>query len=195
MWRRRDMLRRMEVKMTFWEEVELVFSEIGWVPAICLILGTILIIVEIFQPGFGFFGISGGILVVIGIIWRIYNSGGGNPVIQFFVLLALVLGTLAIATVIMMIALKKGWLARTGLVNKDTAVSTGQTKGTEDFGDIVGKTGVTLCALRPSGRVEIEGKVYDVVSNAVFIAKGCTVVVDSVEGGKITVKLVEETKQ
>ena len=78
--------------MTFWQEVALVFTEIGWIPAICLILGMILIIVEIFQPGFGFFGIAGGILVVIGIIVRIYNSGGGNPIIQFFVLLAIVLG-------------------------------------------------------------------------------------------------------
>lgn len=174
--------------MTFWEEVALVFSDIGWGPAICLILGMILIIVEIFQPGFGFFGITGGILVVVGIIVRIYKNGGGNPIIQFFVLLAVVLGVLAVAAVVMMIALKKGWLARTGLVNKDTAVSTGHTKGTEDFGALVGKEGVTLCALRPSGRVEIEGKTYDVVSNAVFIAKGCKVVVDEVEGGKITVK-------
>ena len=141
--------------MTFWQEVALVFTEIGWIPAICLILGMILIIVEIFQPGFGFFGIAGGILVVIGIIVRIYNSGGGNPIIQFFVLLAIVLGVLALAAVIMMIALKKGWLARTGLVNKDTAVSTGHT------------------------------------SNSVFVAKGCKIVVDSVEGGKITVKQIE----
>lgn len=174
--------------MTFWEEVALVFTEIGWVPAICLILGMILIIVEIFEPGFGFFGIAGGILVVVGIIVRIYNSGGGNPIIQFFVLLAIVLGVLSVAAVVMMVALKKGWLARTGLVNKDTAVSTGHTLGTQNFDDLVGKEGVTLCALRPSGRVEIEGKEYDVVSNSVFVAKGCKVVVDSVEGGKITVK-------
>lgn len=174
--------------MTFWEEVALVFTEIGWVPAICLILGMILIIVEIFEPGFGFFGIAGGILVVVGIIVRIYNSGGGNPIIQFFVLLAIVLGVLSVAAVVMMVALKKGWLARTGLVNKDTAVSTGHTLGTQNFDDLVGKEGVTLCALRPSGRVEIEGKEYDVVSNSVFVAKGCKIVVDSVEGGKITVK-------
>lgn len=137
--------------MTFWQEVALVFTEIGWAPAICLILGMILLIVEIFQPGFGFFGIAGGILVVIGIILRIYDSGGGNPIIQFFVLLAVVLGVLALAAVIMMIALKKGWLARTGLVNKDTAVSTGHTLGTGNFEELVGKEGVTLCALRPSG--------------------------------------------
>ena len=121
--------------MTFWQEVALVFTEIGWAPAICLILGMILLIVEIFQPGFGFFGIAGGILVVIGIILRIYDSGGGNPIIQFFVLLAVVLGVLALAAVIMMIALKKGWLARTGLVNKDTAVSTGHTLGTSPVGE------------------------------------------------------------
>ena len=96
--------------MTFWQEVALVFTEIGWIPAICLILGMILIIVEIFQPGFGFFGIAGGILVVIGIIVRIYNSGGGNPIIQFFVLLAIVLGVLALAAVIIEVILNSTFL-------------------------------------------------------------------------------------
>ena len=58
--------------MTFWQEVALVFTEIGWIPAICLILGMILIIVEIFQPGFGFFGIAGGQSYNFSSCWRSY---------------------------------------------------------------------------------------------------------------------------
>ena len=73
--------------MTFWQEFALVFSEIGWAAAICLIVGLIFIVVEIFQPGFGFFGITGSVLVIVGIVIRVYNHGGGNPIIQLFILL------------------------------------------------------------------------------------------------------------
>ena len=52
--------------LTFWQELQIAFSDIGIVPAILLILGTIFIIVEIFEPGFGFFGIAGIILVLAG---------------------------------------------------------------------------------------------------------------------------------
>ena len=37
--------------LTFWQELQIAFSDIGIVPAILLILGTIFIIVEIFEPG------------------------------------------------------------------------------------------------------------------------------------------------
>ena len=40
--------------LTFWEELQIAFGGIGILPAILLILGTVLIVVEIFQPGFGF---------------------------------------------------------------------------------------------------------------------------------------------
>lgn len=177
--------------MTFWQEFALVFSEIGWAAAICLIIGVIFIVVEIFQPGFGFFGITGAVLVVVGIAIRVYNHGGGNPIIQLLVLLTLVLLILALSFVVMVISMRRGLLSRTGFVNKDTAVSVGHTAGTDNYDDLAGKEGVTLTALRPSGSVEIEGKTYDVVSNSVFIAKDCKVVVDYVEGGKIVVKIKE----
>lgn len=177
--------------MTFWQEFALVFSEIGWAAAICLIVGLIFIVVEIFQPGFGFFGITGSVLVIVGIVIRVYNHGGGNPIIQLFILLAIVMLVLVAAFTVMVFSMKRGYLSRTGFVNKDTAVSVGHTAGTADYDYLVGKEGVTLCALRPAGSVMIDGKVFDVVSNAMFIAKDCKIVVDYVEGGKIVVKIKE----
>ena len=68
--------------MTFWQEFVYTFSDIGWLPAILLVLGLIFVIVELFVPGYGFFGITGGILVIAALIIRAYNNGGGNPVID-----------------------------------------------------------------------------------------------------------------
>lgn len=41
---------------------------------------------------------------------------------------------------------------------KESAVSTGVSEGTADYSRLLDKTGKTLCALRPSGIVEIDGK-------------------------------------
>ncbi|MDE6885078.1 MAG: hypothetical protein K2P32_04810, partial [Clostridia bacterium] len=73
--------------LTFWQELQIAFSDIGIVPAILLILGTIFIIVEIFEPGFGFFGIAGIILVLAGMAVRLFMSKRGSLIIQFFVML------------------------------------------------------------------------------------------------------------
>lgn len=178
--------------MTFWQEFALVFTEMGVLPAICLIIGLGLVITEMFIPGFGVAGISGTILLIVGIVLRVVNAGEGNPVIQFFVLLILVLAVLAIGFLIMLKSVKSGLLSRTPIVENETAVPTGLTAGTNDYTALIGKTGITVTALRPTGMVSIEGKNYDATSVSTFVEKDALIVVDSVEGGKIVVKVKSE---
>lgn len=174
--------------LTFWQEIVIAFSDIGVVPAILLILGTILIIVEIFQPGFGFFGIAGIILVLAGMAVRLFMSKRGSLIVQFFVMLICVSVVVSVALLIMLHSLKKGRLSRTGLVQKALAVSEGKTSGTEDFSELIGKVGVSTSVLRPSGNAVIDGRLYSVVSQSALIEKGKDVEVIAVEGVKITVK-------
>ena len=174
--------------LTFWEELQIAFGEIGILPAILLILGTILIIVEIFQPGFGVFGITGIILVALGIGIRLFTSRNGNLLIQFFVLALSVTIGVGVALIVMGHSMKKGRLSRTSLVQNSTAVPSGITKGTENFTDLVGKSGVAETVLRPSGNATIDGKLYSVVAQSSLIESGKNIVVISVEGVKITVK-------
>ena len=174
--------------LTFWQELQIALGGIGILPAILLILGTVLIIVEIFQPGFGIFGISGMILVALGIAIRLFTSKNGNLLIQFFVMLLSVSLVVGIALIIMIHSMKKGKLSRTSLVQKSTAVPTGITKGTEDFTGLVGKSGVADTVLRPSGNALIDGKLYSVVAQSSLIDSGKNIEVISVEGVKITVK-------
>ena len=109
--------------LTFWQEIGIAFSDIGIIPAILLILGTIFIIVEIFQPGFGFFGICGIILVLAGMAVRLFMSKRGSLIVQFFVMLICVSVVVCVALLIMLRSLKKGKLSRTGLVQTTLAVS------------------------------------------------------------------------
>ncbi len=174
--------------LTFWQEIEIAFSDIGIIPAILLILGTIFIIVEIFQPGFGFFGICGIILVLAGMAVRLFMSKRGSLIVQFFVMLICVSVVVCVALLIMLRSLKKGKLSRTGLVQTTLAVSEGITGGTEDFSQLLGKVGVSTSVLRPSGNAVIDGKLYSVVSQSALIEKGKDIEVIAVEGVKITVK-------
>ena len=174
--------------LTFWQEIQIAFSDIGIIPAVLLILGTIFIIVEIFQPGFGFFGIAGLLLVFAGMAVRLFMSKRGSLVVQFFVMLICVTVAVCIALVIMLHSLKKGKLSRTGLIQKTTAVSEGITGGTEDFTQLIGKIGKAESVLRPSGNAMIDGKLYSVVSQSALIENGRDIEVIAVEGAKITVK-------
>lgn len=180
--------------LTFWQELQIAFCDIGIIPAILLLLGTVFIIVEIFQPGFGFFGITGIILVIVGIAIRLYRSERGNPVLQFFVMIICVALAVGIALLIMIHSMRKGKLSKTAFVQSSTAVPEGITKGTEDFTNLVGKGGKSTTVLRPSGNVVIAGKIYSVVAQDKFIEKDKIVEVISVEGAKIVVREVEYQK-
>lgn len=180
--------------LSFWQELYVAFADIGIIPAILLLLGTIFIIIEIFQPGFGFFGISGVILVVVGIAIRLYRSERGSLALQFFVMILCVGLAIGIALLIMINSMRKGKLSRTAFVQKSTAVPEGLTKGTEDFTGLVGKGGITSTALHPSGNVVIAGKTYSVVAQDKFIEKDKVVEVIAVEGVRIVVKEVEDQK-
>jgi membrane-bound serine protease (ClpP class) len=54
--------------------------------------------------------------------------------------------------------------------------------------ELVGARGLALTALRPAGRVEVAGRVLDVVSNGGFIDKGSAVVVVQCRGAHIVVE-------
>ena len=118
---------------TFSEEIVFLFQEMNVASAICFFVGLIFIIVEVFTPGFGFFGISGIILSIIGIVLRATQGGNGNPVIQALLLLLILLIACVIAFVFMAVSSKKGWLSRTPFVMKESAVSTGVSEGTADY--------------------------------------------------------------
>lgn len=177
--------------LSFWEEFVLTFKEIGIVPAICLIVGIVFVIVEIFQPGFGFFGITGGILIIAGIAVRMFMHGAGNPLLQMVILIGIITIVLLLAFAVMVWSMRRGLLSRTSLVSKGAAVGHDRTLGTMDYGFLVGKEGVAQCALRPSGNVLIEGKIYDVVSQSEFVEKGTQVVVTQTEGGRIVVEIAQ----
>jgi Membrane-bound serine protease (ClpP class) len=174
---------------TFWQEVDILFSEISVGAAVCLGLGIVFIIIEVFSPGFGFFGISGLLLLILGIVLRVVaRDNNGNPLFQILLLLLLSSVIIIVAFIIMSQSAKKGWLSRTPIIMADSAVPTGITGGTADYTELLGKDGVAQSMLRPAGIATIDGKRYDVVAEGAFIDADTEITVSKVEGVRIVVR-------
>lgn len=168
---------------------------------VIFILGIILIFIEIFAiPGFGIAGISGIILVFLGLVLSLIDNvnfdfdgvelrGVGVAITTVVLgvfggfLLSLYLG-------------RKVFTAESGMF-KDFALNTVQHVD-EGYVSIEtsmlllkGKEGSAQTVLRPGGKVTVDGEVYDAVAETGFIDRGESVVVTRVEATQIYVERKE----
>ena len=156
-----------------------------WVPCLILsILGIAFLIAELFLPGFGVSGVCGVLcLIAVCIMQFVTNS------IWVALIVTLVLTAILVTMVVLfMRSMKNGLLFRSPIVLKDQIEAEAGTPQNGAFDHLVGKTGIALTPLRPSGTVLIEEQRYSVVTQATFIEKDSTVTVLSVDGSKITVQ-------
>ena len=160
------------------------FTEMNaWTIAV-FVLGIIFCAIEMFVPGFGFFGISGTVLVVAGIVLRMI-FGGDLLMLLYMVLIALVLFILMFWVFSRLIT--KSRLKKSALFSVDSAVPTGVTEGTLDFSNLIGEVGVAVTTLHPIGRANFSGGTFDVVARDGYIAKDANVLVTYVEGQRVVV--------
>ena len=104
---------------------------------IILLLGIILLIIEMFTPGFGVPGGMGIILLVAGII---LTASTPFEALVMIVILLIILGA---ALKIILHSAASGWLSKTLILNDSLTKSAGYI-GTEDLEYFVGKEGITL---------------------------------------------------
>ncbi|MDR2635105.1 MAG: hypothetical protein LBC13_03875 [Clostridiales bacterium] len=167
------------------------FTGMGAATIACLIVGIVLLVAELFTPGFGGFGVTGLLALLASLILRVALDPTDNVVAHFFLMLAFEMIIILILAAIFFVALKKGWLNKTALIETKSAVPVGLTDGTRDYMFLMGKSGVTATVLRPAGIAVIDGKRYDVVTEGDFIDAERDITVGAVEGGRIVVRRVE----
>ena len=165
---------------------------------IIFITGIVLLAVELFViPGFGIFGVLGVIFILGGLVLGMLPNQDFNfdfvPASQLFgALLTVILAALASVGLVF-------WL--TPKVNQWGAFSTITLASTQEKADgytssfysdsLLGKEGTVHSRLRPSGRVTIEGEIYDAYSRGEFIDQGEKIIVISTEGTSLRVKRLE----
>ena len=144
------------------------------------VVGSGLIILEAFIPGFGVAGISGVVLEIIALrcCWLQY---GTVPTLLALVGVLLLIG---VAIFLSYRSAMNGRLSRSHLVLNET-----ETAAEESRPDHwIGKEGVTVTALRPAGQIEVEGIRLNAASTGDFIEKGAAVLITGTEGDHYTIR-------
>ena len=154
---------------------------VSWISLVLFIIGIGLLIVEMFEPGFGFFGIFG-IISLIGCIFVTASTVAEGIMLTafFFVIVLIMLG-------IFLFLVSKGKLPGK-LILKDAESKADGYSGTLDLTGYMGKTGTVVSICRPVGNVDFDGNKLEVVSLGEFIEKGTEVEVVEVEGNRVVVK-------
>ena len=148
---------------------------------IMMIAGFVLLVIEMYIPGFGLAGISGTILMIGGIIVM-------KPTpLQALLLVLISVILLSSAFSIAMYSISMGRLSRSKLVLND-ALNQKEVAAGEDLSYFVGKVGQTRTALRPAGIAEFDGVKLNVVSDGDFVNTQKHVRVERVEGNRIVVR-------
>ena len=162
-----------------------IFTEMHWVPALLLIVGIAMMIVEIFVSGFGFFGISGIISLVAGVIVRICF---GLNITQALTLILLVIGFLVLVVMLMVYGAQYGFLGKSGLFERSTTLAKDYNKVERELKRLVGRNGKTISKLDLGGKAKIRGKIYDVVSMSSYIDANTNIKVVEIKDNTIIVR-------
>jgi len=147
---------------------------------LCFIVGSGLIILEAFIPGFGVAGIFGIILEVVALwaTWKLH----GVPTALIALLAVLIL--IGFAIFLSYRSAMNGRLSRSPLILKETEAA-GVDASPEQW---IGREGVTVTALRPAGQIDIGGVRLNASSSGDFIPKGTAVLVTGTEGDHLVIR-------
>lgn len=151
-----------------------------WIIVTVLLLGTALIVVECFIPGFGVAGVLGGIFSVFAYAALIPHIGWYTGLVALWELTVVVLCILL--------------FARSAGRGKNPFVLSARADKADGFTAngsneaLVGKTGIAETDLRPAGIAIIENNRVDVVSDGEFVKRGSSITVTEVNGRQIKVK-------
>ena len=160
----------------------------SWLEVLLFLVGLILLAVELIVPGFGVFGISG----IACILFSLFMTLGGG-----IGALNIMAGGTVAATVGFLILLRylpssKLW---NRLVLKDALKTDRGYTSSDDLSRLIAREGLVLTLLHPAGTVEIDGQIFDVVSEGRFVEPGAKVRVISVNGNRIVVRAMEDLNE
>lgn len=145
------------------------------------LLGISLLIVELYVPDFGVIGIVGFLAMVL----SIYLKTG-----DFTQLVYLVLGSIAVAFIVIVYFLKSGkdLNISPGFVLNEAMSNEKGYSSEKDYSFLVNTNGLVISDLRPVGRAKFGEDTYEVISTAEMISSGELVTVVRVQGAKVYVK-------
>ncbi len=162
--------------------------------------GLVCIALEIFViPGFGVFGVGGGVMVLTSIVLASqtfvfpHNSYQMNQVPGSLMTMVVACGGVMSAVWIMRRFLADSWLFRRLMLTPPSEdLDLDQSESLVNWDHLTGKRGVTITQLTPSGKARFGDDVISVISDATVIPKDSAVHVVEVHGNRVLVEPLEE---
>ena len=168
---------------------------------ILFIAGLILIALELFViPGFGISGILGILFTFSGLVLSLLGNDGFNfgqvRPDRILRALATVITGLFTGFLLSLYLSQKVFTAKRGFF-KDFSLQSIQNPAegylaTENHNELIGKCGTALTVLRPSGKVRIDGKIYDAVAQSGMIEQDQPIHVLKSVAAQLLVDLADE---
>ncbi|MEK4668460.1 NfeD family protein [Niallia sp. FSL R7-0271] len=153
----------------------------GYETIILFAVGILLVLLEFFIVG----GIAG-TLGIVAIIGSIFLAGGNAYHIAISICIAIAVSIIATILLVKVFGRKMKFFKK--IVLRDSTSTEEGYVSNKTRNDLVGKTGITMTALRPSGTVVIGDERIDVVSEGNFIGKDVKVKIVKAEGSRIVVR-------
>ncbi len=177
----------------------------GWLEVMLFALGVASLVIEIFVlPGFGVFGLTGIIMIVLSLVMASQDFVLPQSTIQWTTLrnnLLVVLGALAALAVAFIVQITMfdsiPGLGRLKLAAPDvdlpadaaaSAAGPGSSSAVMDSLPQLGQQGIADSVLRPAGKVRFGGQLIDVVTEGDYLDPGTAVEVIKREGNRIIVR-------
>lgn len=159
----------------------------GLLEILLFIGGIVLLVVELYVPGIGLFGVAG----IVSIIASFFLTLGANMAALTTMTISFVAAIIIFLLIVKYLPSSKLWKV---LVLKDAETTADGFTSADDFSKYIGKVGKTLTQLRPSGIIDIDGIRLDVVSEGQFIPYGVPVRIIAISGSRIVVHPLEDKK-
>lgn len=171
-----------------WNDFIALFSGYGAIPMIIMFAGVILCIVEVFVPGFGIFGILGGIFSVGGIVAR---SIMGATFAQILYMILVDVSLVCLSIILMIVSTRCGFIRHSSLVESKTSISVNYGKDNKQLLKMLGKTTFATTEFRPTGKFNYNGETYEATTYGEFIQKGEKIQIVEVKADKIFVRTAD----
>lgn len=146
---------------------------------VLLVAGFVLVGIEMIIPGFGIPGISGIVCLVSGILLTAKTIEEGLTITVIVVVILAVMLTIALIVLKRVkppIILENELKAERGYLNS------------ADLEYLVGKEGIAVTDLKPSGKCKIEGIEFDVRAESRYIEKGTRVCISRIHENTIMIR-------
>lgn len=170
-----------------WQQFIDLFADYGFASMMVMIFGLVLCMIEVVMPGFGVFGILGSFFTIGGAISRIVL---GVTWVQILAMFILVVAVVAISVILVSVLARLGLLGKVAIVQDKTVVPVDYEKPSKEQLKLVGKTGFAHTVFKPSGKLVLNGVIYDAISDGEFIEQGEKIKVVEIKNNNIIVKKV-----